>query len=62
MTRKTRDPKLIELLDRVSRAHQDCERWYARLKRAFNALEKARARLRRLEKQVEKHEQTKETP
>jgi len=35
---KTKDPKLIELLDQVQKAHQSCERWYARLKRAFTAL------------------------
>jgi hypothetical protein len=53
MPRKTKDPKLLALLDKAHRARADYERWYARLKRAFNALEKARQRIMRLQRRID---------
>ena len=48
MARKTRDPKLIKLLDDQAAAQQEYERWFTRLARAFRRVEKTRQRLKRL--------------
>jgi hypothetical protein len=47
------DPARAVLLDKLARARADFERWYSRVKRAFNQLVKARSRIIRLEKKVE---------
>jgi hypothetical protein len=52
MPRKTTDPRRIALEDKADRARADFERWYVRCKRAFTAMEKARQRLIRLQRQL----------
>ncbi len=54
MRRKTADPRRVALLDKMGLARRDFERWYARLKRAFGRVEKARQRLARLGRQLDK--------
>jgi hypothetical protein len=54
MPRKTIDPKRIALLDKADKARADFERWYARLKRAFNRMEQSRRTLARLQRQLDK--------
>ncbi len=56
MSRKTKtiDPRLIALRERAGKAKADCEKWYARLKRAFNALEKSRKRVASAERLIRK--------
>ncbi|HKI36886.1 MAG TPA: hypothetical protein VKA46_33850 [Gemmataceae bacterium] len=55
MPRKTSDPRLIALLDQLAKAQADCDRYYARLKRAFNRHEKARRTVLRIEKRIDAH-------
>ena len=52
MPRKTTDPRRIALEDKADRARADFEPWYVRCKRAFTAMEKARQRLARLQRQL----------
>jgi hypothetical protein len=53
MTRKkTADPKRVALLDRLDKLRADFERNYARMKRAFNRMEKARRGAARLTRQL----------
>jgi hypothetical protein len=52
MPRKTTDPKLIALKDRLDKAGQGCDRWWRRLRRAVNALEKLRRQMARLSRQI----------
>jgi hypothetical protein len=52
MPRKTRDPRLIALLDKREKLQTDCERHYVRMKRAFNRLEKTRQALTRVCKRI----------
>jgi hypothetical protein len=56
--KKTADPKLIALYDQQSKALADVERWYGRLKRAFNRLEKARRAAARLRRRIDQHTAT----
>ncbi len=55
MTRKTQDPALIKLLDAREQARTAADRWWTRLKRAFNALDKAKHRVQRLSRQIDEH-------
>jgi hypothetical protein len=48
------DPRRIALEDRAHKTRGEFERWYARLKRAFNRCEKARRRLARLQRQLDR--------
>ncbi len=57
MNRKTSDPRLIDMLDKRDKLRASCERYYARLKRAFNCLEKSRRQLARLDRRILNHEQ-----
>jgi hypothetical protein len=50
--KKTTDPKVIALLDRLDRCRADFERNYARMKRAFNRMEKARRGVARLTRRL----------
>lgn len=59
MARKTRDPKLIALLDDRAAAMDRYDRLFARLRRTMNALEKERRRLVRLAKRIEERENPK---
>src|SRR5262249_46593567 len=52
MPRKTQDPRLVALLDKRAKLTADFERHYARLKRAFNRLEKTRQALGRVYKRI----------
>jgi len=54
MPRKARDPKRIALLDRPDKSREDFERWYARTKRAFGRMEKAKQQICRLHRQLAK--------
>jgi hypothetical protein len=60
MARKTTDPKLIALLDQLAKADADADRWYVRLKRAFNRLEKARRTAARLRRKIDQRAKQKE--
>jgi hypothetical protein len=55
MARKTADPRLIALNDDLLKAQREYQRWYSRLKRAFARLEKARRKVARLHRRIEKH-------
>jgi hypothetical protein len=57
--RKTQDPVLIALHDKAAKAQAECERLFARLRRAFTMLDKARARLKRLRRRILHHESEK---
>jgi hypothetical protein len=52
MSRKTTDPKLVALKDKAHAAGHSFDRWYNRLRRAFNAMEKERQRLIRLNRAI----------
>jgi hypothetical protein len=54
MNRKTVDPRKIALEDKAYKARVDFEKWYARMKRALKAMEKARVRLVRLQRQIDR--------
>jgi hypothetical protein len=62
MARKTTDPRLIALLDQKEKLGRECERWWRRLRRAVNELEKRRRRLARLEKRAREMEQPARQP
>lgn len=51
--RRKPDPKLVALLEQRAKALAEGERWYARLKRAFGRVEKARQRAARLLRRIE---------
>jgi hypothetical protein len=53
--RKTADPVLIRLRDQETAARERFEKLYSRLKRTFNALEKTRRAVVRLQRRIEKH-------
>jgi hypothetical protein len=53
-TKKTTDPKRLSLLHKADKARADFEKWYARMRRAFNAMEKARLKLVRLQRQLDR--------
>jgi hypothetical protein len=53
-TTKTTDPARVALLDRIAKARAAFERAYARLKRAFNAMEKHKRQAVRLSRQLDK--------
>lgn len=57
--KKIADPRLIALNDQAAKAQDDCERWYARLARAFCALEKSGKRLASVRRRIE-HQITEE--
>jgi hypothetical protein len=61
MPRKTKDPRLVALLDERQKATAAVERWFARLKRAMSALDKARSKARRLTKRIAEFEAPKQT-
>lgn len=46
-------PRMMQLLEEEHRALRDFERWYSRLKRAFNSLEKQRARLKSIKRRMQ---------
>jgi hypothetical protein len=48
MARKMSDPKLIALTDQLAKADADTDRWYVRLKRAFNRPERAQRKAGRI--------------
>lgn len=56
MTRKTRDPRMIAMLDKKAKLVAECERHYTRMRRCFNRLEKSRRALARLTKRIDAHE------
>ena len=57
MPRKTADPKLVALTDALDIERAACDRWYARLKRAFTALDKAKRRCHRLARRIDQYRQ-----
>jgi hypothetical protein len=54
------DPILTSLLTQQARAAADLDRWFIRLKRALNAVDAGRRRLRRVRKRIEQHNAPKE--
>jgi hypothetical protein len=62
MPRKTTDPRVIALLDQKAKLAGECERWWRRLRRAVNELEKRRRRLARLDRRVHEMEQPARQP
>jgi hypothetical protein len=62
MARKTTDPKLIALRDKLAKAAAAHDRWFSKLKRAVNTLDRLRRQLVRLSRQVQEmeHPQPKE--
>jgi hypothetical protein len=57
MPRKTKDPRLIALLDKREKLQTDCERHYRKLRLNFNRLEKSRQQLARLCKRINTFEE-----
>jgi hypothetical protein len=55
-TKKTTDPKRLALLDKADKARADYEKWYARMRRAFNRCEKSRLKLTRLQRLLDRPE------
>jgi hypothetical protein len=55
--KKTSDPRKIALLDRQAKLQAEFERSYARMRRAFNRMEKARAALIRVARRLEQLDQ-----
>jgi hypothetical protein len=53
MPRKKTDPRLVALLDKPAKLQADCERHYARMRRAFNRLDKTRRQLARVSKRID---------
>jgi hypothetical protein len=49
-------------MDDAAKAQAERERWYGRLKRAFNRLEKARRNLARLRRRIDAHESAANAP
>lgn len=59
--KKTQDPKVIALMDRKAKIQRSWFRNYQRVRRAFNALEKDRKALDRINRRLAKlHEATNE--
>jgi hypothetical protein len=54
------DPILTALLTQQAKAAADLDRWFIRLKRAFNAVDAGRRRLRRIRKRIDQHTAPKE--
>jgi hypothetical protein len=52
--KKTSDPRRIALLDKQEKLRAEFERNYSRMRRAFNRMEKARAALARVARQLDK--------
>ena len=52
MPRKTTDALLVRLLDEQAAAEVKAEKWYRRLRRAFNALDKVRGQVVRLQRRI----------
>jgi hypothetical protein len=52
MTRKTPNPRLIALRDRLDKAGRSYDRWFSRLRRAVTALDKLRRQMGRLGRQI----------
>jgi hypothetical protein len=52
--RKITDPRKVRLLDKIAKGREAFERSYARMKRAFGRCEKARQRLARLQRQLDR--------
>ena len=52
--KKTSDPRRIALLDKQEKLRAEFERNYSRMRRAFNRMEKARAALIRVARQLNK--------
>jgi hypothetical protein len=57
MRRKTSDPRKIALLDKQGRLQAEFERSYSRMRRAFKRMEKARAALVRVARQLDKSDE-----
>ena len=57
MPRKTTDPRIIALKDKQDNARAAFERWYARMRRAVNALEVQRQAVARLGRRIRTLEQ-----
>jgi hypothetical protein len=55
MTKRKTDPVLGKLLDEQEKAIADFERWYARLKRTWNRLDKVKGQLVRLARKIKAH-------
>ena len=55
MARKTPDPDLVKLLDSQAATHVVFDRWLSRLLRASRAVERARAKLKRLDRRIRAH-------
>jgi hypothetical protein len=51
--KKESDPGRVAMHEKLAQAQADFERWYGRLKRAFNAMEKAKSRVQRLRKKLD---------
>lgn len=51
--RKRIDPRRVVLQEKAAKLQAECERHYARMRRAFNRLEKARRSLARLSKRID---------
>jgi hypothetical protein len=57
MTRKTMNPRLIALRDRLDKAGRSYDRWFSRLRRAVTALDMLRRQMARLSRQIHEEEQ-----
>jgi hypothetical protein len=55
--KKTSNPRKIALLDRQEKPRVEFERNYSRMRRAFNRMEKGRAALIRVARQLDKLDQ-----
>ena len=53
-SQETSDPRRIALLDKQEKPRVEFERNYSRMRRAFNRMEKARAALARVARQLDK--------
>ena len=62
MPRLKPDPRLIAPESQEQKALADCEKWFARLSRAFRALDKSRRRLASAGRRIVKHKQDAEAP
>ena len=52
MPRKKYDPRRVALEERAAKLQAECEKHYARMRRAFNKLEKTRRALARAVKRI----------
>lgn len=55
--KKKHDPKRLALEDRYAKACAAFERWYARSRRAFTAMDKAKKAAARARKALQRHEE-----